>query len=141
MIDVNNSMLALTISGLMAQEELFREILDLQPSAISINIGVSDMMVENISWNKSDVPKLYFDRVHELMAHLYTYLVNSGFRGQFVESLTFTINMLPMYVACDAAKQGYKLSHSIFNLLYGRCAGWYSAQSWCDNSPLFYARL
>ena len=89
----------------MAQEDLFRNILDLQPAVISINIGISDMMVENISWNKNEVPKLYSDKIHELMCYLYTYLINSGFRGQFIESTTFTINMLPMYTACDAARQ------------------------------------
>ena len=72
---------------------------------ISINVGISDMMVENISWNKNEVPKLYSDKVHELMCYLYTYLVNSGFRGQFIESTTLTLNMLPMYMACDAARQ------------------------------------
>ena len=39
------------------------------------------------------------------MCYLYTYLINSGFRGQSIESTTFTINMLPMYTACDAARQ------------------------------------
>ena len=102
---VNNSKSALTISGLMAQEDLFRNILDLQPAVISINIGISDMMVENISWNKNEVSKLCSDKIHELMCYLYTYLINSGFRGQFIESTTFTINMLPMYMACDATRQ------------------------------------
>ena len=63
------------------------------------------MMVENISWNKNQVPKLYVDKIHELMCFLYTYLINSGFRGQFIESTTFTINYLPMYTACDSARQ------------------------------------
>ena len=48
---VNNSKSALTISGLMAQDDLFRNILDLQPAVISINKGIANMMVENISWN------------------------------------------------------------------------------------------
>ena len=70
---VNNSEKALTIGRLMAQEDLFRNILDLQPAVIAINIGVSDMMVENISWNKNQVPKLYVDKVHELMCLLSKY--------------------------------------------------------------------
>ena len=85
----------------MAQEDLFKNILDLQPAVIAIDIGIADMMVENISWNKNQVPKLYVDKIHELMCFLYTYLINSGFRGQFIESTTFTINYLPMYTACD----------------------------------------
>ena len=43
---------ALTVSRLMAQEDLFRNILELQPAIIAINIGVTDMMIENISWEK-----------------------------------------------------------------------------------------
>ena len=49
---VNKSEKALTIGKLMAQEDLFRTILELQPAVIAINVGVSDMMVENISWEK-----------------------------------------------------------------------------------------
>ena len=102
---VNMSEKALTVSKLMAQEDLFRNILELQPAIIAINIGVTDMMIENISWEKNQVPKMYVDKIHELMCFLYTYLINSGFRGQFIESTTYTINYLPMYTASDSARQ------------------------------------
>ena len=54
---VNMSRNALTINGLMADDDLYLNLLHLQPDVISFNIGLSDMMLENVSWHKSQIPK------------------------------------------------------------------------------------
>ena len=46
---INKSKNALTLNGLLADEELFFELLKRQPDSIIINVGMSDIKQENLS--------------------------------------------------------------------------------------------
>ena len=99
---INKSMNALTLGSLLANHELFFELLSIQPDSISINIGLSDMKQENISWHSNQIPKEYIKKLQELLTHMQTYFIGAGSRGAFAENLTYTFNLLPIYVAADS---------------------------------------
>ena len=56
---INLSRNALTINNLMSDDDLYLNLLHIQPNVISFNVGLSDMMLENVSWHKSQIPKEY----------------------------------------------------------------------------------
>ena len=53
---------ALTLNSLMADEELFKKLLTIQPDSISINIGLSDIKQENLSWHPNQISKEYIKK-------------------------------------------------------------------------------
>ena len=70
---INKSKNALTLNGLLADEELFFELLKIQPDSISINVGMSDIKQENLSWHPNQIPKEYLKKFQELITHMQTY--------------------------------------------------------------------
>ena len=102
---VNMSRNALTINGLMAEDNLYLDLLQLQPDVISFNIGLSDMMMENVSWHKTQIPKEFIKQVKNLIISFHTYFTSQGKRGYFCEKLVYTYNMMPIYCALDGVKQ------------------------------------
>ena len=70
---INLSKNALTLYGLMADEELFRQLLTVQPDSISINIGISDIKMENLAWQKNQISGEYIKRFQELIIHMQTF--------------------------------------------------------------------
>ena len=102
---INLSRNALTINGLMADGELYRQLLNIQPNIISFNVGLSDMMLENVSWHKTQIPGEYIKLFQNLIISFHTYFTTQGRRGAFCDKLIYTFNMMPVYAACDGASQ------------------------------------
>lgn len=102
---VNMSRNALTINSLMAEDDLYLNLLHLQPDVISFNIGLSDMMLENVSWHKSQIPKEFIKQIKNLIISFHTYFTSQGKRGYFCEKLVYTYNMMPIYCALDGQQQ------------------------------------
>ena len=101
---IDKSQNALTFSGLLADHDLFLELLRIQPDSISINIGVSDIKQENLSWHFNQIPTEYVKKFQELITHMTTYFIGAGSRGAFAENLTYTFNILPVYAAADSTE-------------------------------------
>ena len=101
---IDKSQNALTLGSLLADHELFFELLRIQPDCISINIGLSDIKQENLSWHPNQIPKEYLKKFQELITHMQTYFFGAGSRGAFAENLTYTFNLLPVYAAADSEK-------------------------------------
>ena len=101
---VDRSKNAFTIGSLLADNDLFWELLNIQPDCISISIGVADIKQENISWNFDAIAKEFVIKIEELIAHFLTYFLTAGPRGGFAEKLTFTFNLLPMYGAAHSKR-------------------------------------
>ena len=111
---INLSKNALTIYGLLADEELFYHLLTIQPDIISINIGISDIKMENLAWQRNQISGEYIKRFQELIIHLQTYFLAAGNRGAFAENLIYSFNLLPIYVAADAIDHS---KQTVFNAI------------------------
>ena len=72
---IDKSQNALTLGSLLANHELFFELLRIQPDCISINIGLSDIKQENLSWHPNQIPKEYLKKFQELITHMQTYFL------------------------------------------------------------------
>ena len=70
---INMSTNALTISELMADEDVFLRLLTIQPDSISINIGVSDIMLENLSWEVNQIGKEFTKKIQDLITYMQSY--------------------------------------------------------------------
>ena len=101
---INKSRNAFTIGSLMADNDLLYELLCIQPDCVNFNIGLSDIMLENVSWHPKQISKEFVRMIEELIAKFQTYFFSWGSRGAFAENLTYTFNMLPMYAALDAER-------------------------------------
>ena len=112
---IDKSQNAFTIGSLLSNHELFFELLILQPDCISINIGLSDVKLENVSWNFSQIPNEFIKMIQDLIANLQHYFFNAGSRGAFAENLTYTLNLLPMYAALDSE------DHNVQNVFQAVC--------------------
>ena len=99
---INLSRNALTISGLMADEDIYKELLTIQPYSISINIGIADVLQENVSWEITQIGKEFSKVVLKFMSFMQSYFLNHGARGAFSESLVYTFNLIPAYAAADS---------------------------------------
>ena len=73
---INMSKNAFTLYGLMADEDLFKQLLTVQPDSISINIGLSDIKMENLSWHQNQISNEYIKRFQELITHMQTYFLH-----------------------------------------------------------------
>ena len=99
---INLSKNALTISELMADEDTYRELLAIKRHSISINIGIADVLQENVAWELSQIGKEFSKVVLKFMSHLQNYFLNHGRSGAFCEDLVYTFNLLPAYAAADS---------------------------------------
>ena len=60
---INKSEMALTFNRLRASHDLLDKFIDTQPEVVCINIGLSDMKMENISWCNADLSKTLSQKV------------------------------------------------------------------------------
>ena len=98
---INMSRKAVTLNGMMAEEDLMRELArEIMPDIICFNIGLADIKQENLSWNPNGIPSAFIERFKELVARFHVYFIEHG--APFLETLTFTFNMLPSYCMDDA---------------------------------------
>ena len=98
---VNLSRNAVTLNGLMAEEDLLRELArEIRPDIICFNIGLADIKLENLSWNPKGIPSAFIARFKDLVATFHVYFAETG--ASFLENLSFTFNMLPSYCMDDA---------------------------------------
>ena len=100
----NRSRNALTLAGLRSDEELFKELLSLQPDCISMNVGLADIKQENVMWEREQIPGAYVKKYMDLMLQMKLYFEGAGCRGVFSKTLTFTFNLLPVYNAADSVR-------------------------------------
>ena len=93
---INLSRNAVTLNGLMAEEDLMRELArEIMPDIICFNIGIADIKQENLCWNPNGIPSAFIKRFKELVTTFHVYFAEHG--APFLETLTFTFNMLPSY--------------------------------------------
>ena len=99
---IDKSRNSFTIGSVLDDLEIYHELLNLQPDCININIGLADIMQENISWHNDQIPVEFVKKLEKLIYSLQLYFFTAGSRGAFAEKLTYTLNLLPMYTALDA---------------------------------------
>ena len=107
---INLSRGKLTMSELKQDENLFKELFNIQPDIISFNVGLSDIMLENFAWRENQVPGKFIENFKELIIYYHTYFHAAGYRGAFCDNLVYTFNMLPVYDPMD------KVAHNKENM-------------------------
>ena len=99
---IDKSRNSFTIGSVLDDFDIYHELLNLQPDSININIGLADIMQENISWHADQIPVEFVKKLEKLIYSLQLYFFTAGSRGAFAEKLTYSLNLLPMYSALDA---------------------------------------
>ena len=91
-----------TFGNVQADEELFHKFILEQPDVVSLNIGLTDIKLDNVSWRHNDLPNMYYRHLSETLKKFHDFAKSKGSCGRFIEDICFTVNLLPHYESCDA---------------------------------------